>query len=352
VGVALVLLAAAGVLAQLARGRLGATGEPRVAPQATLQPRVEQLMIEGGRVFKTRTQAGLQRARQAYQAAVDLDPGHAPAHAALSFTLSVLHAFGVEAPHNVLPPAGVHARRALELDPTLAMGWHALAHYQVHWTREWALAEANYRRAIALDPSDVNPQFLLAHLLMGLQRPDEAVQQSLRALALDPDSAQLTTSSGIVHYFTRRVDEALRYLDRAQMLDPEYATAAFWKARTLAALDRPDAAMQQALRARRGMGNVPTWIVGYVHARAGRAREAHAVLEALEAYAGQHYVPPVELAYLHLALGDRARALARRAEGVDGRSRWIELMAVDPILDPLRDEPRFHALLARMGLPR
>jgi DNA-binding winged helix-turn-helix (wHTH) protein/tetratricopeptide (TPR) repeat protein len=327
-----------------------AAGERRIAPQASMDSRVDALMQEGERSMQSRSQPGLQRARDLYESVIAIDAQYAPAHAALSNTLSVLHAFAVERPAQLLPPAHQHALRAIELDPTVALGWHALAHAQVHWTREWAAAEANYRRAIALDPTDINPQFLLAHLLMGLKRPEEAVRQSLHARSLDP-GAMLTTSSGIVHYFTRRFEEALGHLDRALADDPTFATASFWRALTLAALGRTDEAMQSALAARRSMGNAPTWIVGYVHARSGRLAEARDVLQALETHRRARYVPAIELAYLSLALGDRERALALLAESVDEHSRWIELIAVDPILDPLRGEPRFQALVARMGLP-
>ncbi|MCA1560653.1 MAG: hypothetical protein LC804_10455 [Acidobacteria bacterium] len=61
----------------------------------------------------------------------------------------------------MLPAAEVHARRAVETDPTVSLGCHALAHIQVHWRRNWAAAEANYRRALALDPKDENPQCLV-----------------------------------------------------------------------------------------------------------------------------------------------------------------------------------------------
>lgn len=350
VAVAALLAAAAGMAWQASRG-IDSASERRVAPQSSMDPRVEALMEDAERAMLPRSQTGLQKARDLYESAIAFDPRYAPAHASLSNTLSVLHAFGVERPRDLLPLAQRHARRAIALDPTHALGWHALAHSQVHWTREWSAAEANYRRAIALDPTAINPQFLLAHLLMGLKRPEEAVRQSLHALSLDPGALMLNTSSGIVHYFTRRFEEALRHLDRALAIDQTYATAAFWKALTQAALGRPDEAMHQALAARRAMGNAPTWIVGYVHARSGRLAEAREVLQALDAHRQSHYVPTIELAYLHLALGDRERALTLLAESVDEHSRWIELIAVDPILDPLRDEPRFQALVARMGFP-
>jgi Tfp pilus assembly protein PilF len=315
-----------------------------------LNTTVAQLMVEGNRAAQRRSQTELIRAREVFQRAVELDDEYAPAHAGLANALTLLHVFAVNRPGDVLPLAQARARRAVELDPTFGFGWHTLAHSQVHWSREWAEAESNYRRAQALDPMALASHFLLAHLLVGLGRVDEAIAESLEALRLGPTVAMVQTSAGIVHYFARRPKDATAYLNRARELDPEYSIASFWQALTLVALDRFDEAMGAALASRAEMGNAPTWLVGYVHARAGRPTEARAVLDALEAHAANHYVPALEFAYLHMALGERDAGLTWLEHAVEEHSRWTELMAVDPLLDPLRGEPRFRALLKTMGL--
>jgi len=349
---ALGVWALAGRDAGVTRAPAPATGgEPPVAPQVTLNTAVVQLMVAGNEALLSRSQADLQRARPAFEAAVKADPRYAPARAALSNTLTLFAVFGLERPTVVLPRAEAEARHALELDPTYAFAWSALAHTQVHWSRDWAAAEANYRRALALDPKAEMPSFLLAHLLMGLGRSSEAIEQSLKALQHDPKSPRLLGSTGVVHYFTGKPAEALPYFQRALELDSRYSTAAFWQGVTLASLGRLDESMDAALRSRADMGNTPTWLVGYVHAKAGRAADAREVLRAMEAHATRRYVPAAEFAYLHLALGDREAALTWLERGFEEHSRWIELMAVDPILDPLRREPRFAVLVRALGLP-
>ena len=325
--------------------------DPPVAPQVTLNTAVVQQMVAGEQALRSRSQADLQRARVAFESAVQADPRYAPARAALANVLTLFAVFGLERPSVVLPAAEAEARRAVELDPTYGFGWSTLAHTQVQWARDWAGAEANYRRALALDPRAEMPSFLLAHLLMGLGRAEEAREQSLKALELDPRSPGLLGSTGIVHYFTGRAQEALPYFQRALAIDARYSTAAFWQGVALASLGRLDEAMDAALRSRADMGNTPTWLVGYVHAKAGRTHEAREVLRALEAHAVRHYVPAIEMSYLHLGLGDREAALSWLEKAVEEHSRWIELAAVDPILDPLRNEPRFAALVQPLGLP-
>ena len=109
--------------------------------------------------------------------------------------------------------------------------------------------------------------------------------------------------------------------------------------------------MLAALTARRAMAVAPTWVVGYLHARAGRLDEAREVLKAVQARAITTYVPPVELAFLLAAVGERAQALAELERAHRLKGPWMELLAVHPAADPLRAEPRFRALLMALRLP-
>lgn len=109
--------------------------------------------------------------------------------------------------------------------------------------------------------------------------------------------------------------------------------------------------MAAALQARAGLANAPVWVEGYVHALAGRTHEARGALQALQTYARRQYVPATEFAFLHLALGEQDAALTWLERGVNERSRGMELLAVDPRVNPLRDHPRFKAILSSLKLP-
>lgn len=323
----------------------------RVTPQSTLNPSAREAFDQGNALLNSRSQVDLQRARLAFTRAVELDPGFAPAHATLSNTLTVLSVFGVEPPRQVLPEASRSARRAVELDPTYAFGWHALAHSQVQWDWDWAAAEVSYRRALALDPTDALPRFLFGLLLAGQGRTQEAVDTVDAALAIAPQDPIILTGKGIVSYFVRRPEEAVDAFARSRHAGPDYVAAPFWQALAYCDLSRYDKALEAALASRREMGNAPAWLVGYVHAKAGRPREAREVLSALAARAEQHYVPAIELALLHTALGDTDAALDWLDRGLEEHSRWMELLAVHPVVDPLRGHPRFQRILRVMRLP-
>ncbi len=298
----------------------------------------------------SRAQTDLQKAREHFARAVALDPAYAGAHAALGNVLVLQSGFGVQPALELLPLAAASARRAVALDPTLAAGWQALAHVQTQADWDWAAAEQSYRRAIALDPS-APFNVVYAHLLVGIGRLEEAITESDRLLAIDPASPVRLASNCIVKYLARRYAAALTACDRSVQVDATYSNAHFWRALVLTEVGRHEEAMQAALTARRAMAFAPTWVVGYLHARAGRLDEAREVLTAVQARAVTTYVPPVELAFLLAAVGERTQALAEleRAHRLGGP--WMELLAVHPAADPLRAEPRFRALLRALRLP-
>jgi DNA-binding winged helix-turn-helix (wHTH) protein/tetratricopeptide (TPR) repeat protein len=349
--VAMTVLAAAVVLVTVAG--LGPRVAPtrRVGPSETLNDGARQAVADGLALLReSRAQVDLERARQRFERAITLDPGYAPGHAALANILVLLSGFGVEPPMRVLPRAGAAARRAVSLDATLAAGWQALAHVQTQWEWDWEGAERSYRRAIALDPTGPF-NMIYAHLLAGTGRLDAAVAESDRWQMPTPDAPVRLASNCIVKYLARRYEAALAACDAALAEAPDRSLPQVWRALTLSALDRHEAAMQAAIASRQAMSFTPTWVVGYVHARAGRLDQAREVVAAIEAQAAATYVPPVDLALLHAAIGDRDRALDWLERGHRERGRWLELMAVLPPADPLRDQPRFKHLLRSMRLP-
>ncbi|MGE0363901.1 MAG: winged helix-turn-helix domain-containing protein, partial [Vicinamibacterales bacterium] len=310
-----------------------------VAPHLTLNDEVRQAVDDGVALLRrSRAQVDIQRARQRFERAVQLDPEYAPGHAALGNVLVLLSGFGVEPPQTLLPRASAAARRAVALDATLAAGWQALAHTQTQWDWDWPGAEQSYRRALALDPA-APFNMIFAHLLVGVGRLDEAVAESDRWLDVEPTSALRLGSNCVVKYLARQPAAAIRACERALDADPTLTLGHFWSALAHVSLGDHAAAMRSALAAHQSVTFSPTWVVGYVHARAGRTAEAREVLRALTARAVDGYVPPVELALLHAALGETTEALALLERAYHQRGRWMELLAVLPPADPLRGEP-------------
>ena len=327
-----------------------ASPEPRLTSQTTLSANVVQLMVSGNGALGRGTTEGVRLARQAYEQAVLLDERYAPAHAALAQALVQLAATGGEKPDTVLPAAITHGDRAIELDPTLALGWQALGQAEVLWKRDWQRAEMHYRRAMSLAPQAPEAPLLLARLLAATGRGDEAVAASLAALKLGPQSSNLQVSAGIVHRFADRVADALPYFEQALVLDPHQPAATSWRAATLAELGRLDEALDVATGAPVREGSSASWATGYVQALRGQGGAAEELFNALAADATKRYVPALEFVYLSCALDRRPQALEWLETAVREHSPGVEMMAVDPILRPLRQEPRFAAALKAMNL--
>jgi DNA-binding winged helix-turn-helix (wHTH) protein/tetratricopeptide (TPR) repeat protein len=294
----------------------------------------------------------LGRAVEAYERAIAFDPAFAPAHAGLANTLIVRGVFGGARPDESYPRARVAALRAVALDPLLAEGHVALGHVRVQWDRDWRGAEESYRRALALDPNSPRGHFLYARLLGAMGRFDESLRESRTALQLAPDSPAMAAGLAIAFFGAGRLEEAVEQGRQAIRLDPRVSLGHFWQALALADVGRFDEAMTEALASRTGVGNLPVAVVGYIHGRAGRRADALEVLRALEtARARSLYVPATDLAMVAAGMGDHDAALHWLEQAFDEHAHWMEALRILPPFDPLRDEPRFKALVAKMKFP-
>ncbi len=345
-GVAAIAVASAFVVTRDAPPAVATVGESTNAE-------ARRAVLAGQSVRRRGSRTEMVEALAHFERAVTLDPGYAAAHVGISRTLTSASVFGAVRPADVGARARSEAERAIALDPTLADAYVALGHSQVQHEWDWAGAEASYRKAIALDPSNATAHLLYAQLLGALGRFDESLRENGRGLTHPTPERPSSGRSlrGILLYWARQPEASIEELRAAIEAEPGRSLPHFWLALSYAELGRFDEAMRSALASREAMGNQPVWVVGYVHARAGRRSEALTVLHALQAQAGQTYVPATDMALLHVGLGDHEAALDWLERGVVERSHWMELLAVHPVLDPLRREPRFQRLLQTLALP-
>ena len=343
---------AVAVVAMVSLSAAGWTVWRRGTTPATRTAEAARVFAEGVRNADRPTRESLAAAVAAYERAIALDPSFAPAHAALANTLVVRGVFGGARPDESYPRARAEALRAVELDPTLAEGHVALGHVRVQWDRDWRGAEESYRRALALDPSAPRAHVLYALFLDAMGRADEALQESQTALTLRPDWPMISAIRAVTLLGARRPEEAIEQGRRAIRLDPNFSLAHFWQALALAEVGQFDEAMTEALASRTEVGNMPVAVVGYIHGRAGRRAEALEVLRALEAARARSiYVPATDLALVAAGMGDRDVALTWLEQAYDERARWMCSIRVLSPFDPLRDEPRFKAIVAKMKFP-
>ena len=231
-------------------------------------------------------------------------------------------------------------------EPGLLLGQ---IHFQYDW--DWHATEAEYKRAIQLNPNLAGSYVRYAYFLQAMGRHTEALAAAHRAVELDPLSASNISDEGRILYRARQYENAVARYQRALELDPGYLPALGRIAEAYEQLGKFDEALayverlQQTASDRR-LGLRP---LARIYARMGKRREAMKVLRIIEKN-GTPGGDEFALAAIYSALGDRDHAIVALEKGVQTRS-LLPFVFVDPQLDPLRSDPRFQQLLRRAGLP-
>jgi tetratricopeptide (TPR) repeat protein len=154
-------------------------------------------------------------------------------------------------------------------------------------------------------------------------------------------------------FYARRYDEAVRHLQRTQKMYPEFLSPSIELSKAYAQLGRYEEALAEAEKARKLPEFDPYYgAIGWVYARAGRKAEARRLLRRLQELSKQRYIDPAAMATIYIGLGQNEEALTWLERAYEQRGSYLILfLNVDPVYDPLRDDPRFQDLLRRMNLP-
>jgi len=338
------------------RVKLTPQEQARLTSSRPVDPKAYEAYLLGRAYFyKTRTPTSLARAKEHLEKAIGRDPGYAPAYASLAELYIATSGRGVltRGPGDARLQARQWAEKALKLDDTLAEAHTALARVaQQEW--DWAGAEREYRRAIELNPSYPLARIWYALYLDGMQRFEEAVAQAERAQQLDPASALINTWAGATYFYAGRAEEAMASWQKALELDPGYSDASIVLARTYVTkgmYQRAIAELQKALI----LNARDSFILGalaHAYARAGRREEALKIvgeLKRIETDRGS--IPTFSFIWAYAGLQDKNQAFAWLERSYKERRDRMVWLNVDPLLDPLRSDPRFHDLVRRVGLP-
>jgi len=314
------------------------THEPRLNPEANaafLRARWE---------FNQNTPEGLERSVAFYRRAIALDSTYAAAWAGLADDYVIQgHEYG--ASPDVFPLARATARKALELDAGLADAYVVLGHIAFEYDWDWPEAERLLRRAMELNPSSVRAHVIYGGFLIAMSRFDEADRELRVARELDPYASYIAAVRSYPARFAGRLAEAEAILQAARQMFPDDEEIRQALGITYELEGRHAEAIAELVQAPLGLR---AWVFG----RAGQRDSALAMRQGLEERARHRLVSPWQFVLANLGVDDRERALdyLERAH----RERWREMawLNVFPYFAPLRDHPRFQALLARMRFPR
>jgi TolB-like protein/DNA-binding winged helix-turn-helix (wHTH) protein/Flp pilus assembly protein TadD len=308
--------------------------------------------LEGRLYWNQRTADSLKRAEALFQRAIEKDPQSALAYAGLADTHLTIGHWLMAPPAVAFPKAREAAQKALALDDSLSSAHAALAGVIWEYEKDSVRAEAEFRRAIDLDPANATARQWYAQYLSALGRHDEAMAEMQRAHRLDPLSLMITADIGNLLYFARRFDEAIAASKKALESDPNFRPAYVFLGRSYVANGQYAEAIATRLKLLEMNGESEQNRAALRHAfDTGGIRAAWRwTLDDLKRREAREYVCPFEEALLESRLGNRdaAFALLEKSYAIgDSSLVWIKVF---PALDPLRNDPRFLRLLERMHL--
>lgn len=341
----------AGRVAQSLSIQLPSETNSRVARGET-DSKAYQLYRAGRYFWNKRTEQGLRRSIEYFQQATTEDAQYAPAYAGLADSYVLLDSYGVEPASEAYPIAKASALKALQLDDSLAEAHASLGMVYFYYEWNWSDAAKEFTRAIAL-----NPNYTLAHSWYALNlgaigRNDEALDQVLRAQVLDPLSLEINTVAGRIFYLSRRYDRSIDAYRKVIDLDSHYARAHARLGMTYAAQGSFGDAIHELAEAERLSGSDPylEGLIGYVSAKSGDTVRARRLLQELSQHSRAHDVHAFSVALICIGLGERDQALFWLEKSYRDRSSYMVYAKTEPLLDPIRSDARFAALLHQMGL--
>jgi TolB-like protein len=332
--------------------RLTPQENQRLGPRRQVEPAVYLLDLEGRHFIAKRSEAGFRKALVCFARASELDPTYAPAFAGVAEAYSMLGNYGMAAPHEVERPARAAAERALAIDGGLAEAHRTLALLRWQFDFDWHAAEAEYQRALALEPGSAPVRWWYAVCQAIQGRIEDGLDELSRARELDPWSLHVVALEGWLRYFDRRPVEALPYYRGVLEVEPDHLMARWFLGEALVEIGQHDAARQELETALTLSGRSSRLLgyLGYAHGRAGRRGEAKELLGELTARRKERYVPRYFSALVLAGLDESGLALDELEIAWRERDAMLRDLKVDPPWQLLDGEPRYELLLDRLGL--
>ena len=323
----------------------------RLSAARPVAPEVYENYLKGRFILEQGNRVRIAQSIPYFQDAINRDPTFAPAYVGLAEAYTGLGTvFAGVPPEATRPKVMTYARKALSLDPDLVAAHVLLANVlQEEW--HWAEAEAEYKRALALNPNNAGAQSWFAVWLLCQGRTDEAVTWIHSARALDPVGVSGDSVSWIL-FQAHRYDDAIRESNSALAVQPKDADALLGLGFALIADNRPADAIpvleKSASLSDRSPAVIGVLIRAYAHA--GRRGDALRLLAELKQRQKQGYIPAGAFVNAYLGLGDYDQAFASLQQAYREQSNILQFLKTHPYFDPIREDPRFVALTHQVGL--
>ena len=311
------------------------------------------LYLRGRQFWNLRTGVDLQRAVGLFQQATETDPKFAAAYAGLASSFVLLPQYAAVPVREAIPKAQAAARRALELDDRQAEA-HTVLGYCAMNDWDWVAAEQEFQKALRLNPNHASSHQWYGELLLDQGKTDQALAEMRKALQLDPLSAIIQVNIGFCLLNSGRYDEALVETDKTLKLSPDFPLAHVLRGDVFQLQKNFPEAVLEFEKVRNKTGDTPFALggLGKAYACAGRTNEARKVLETLKSLSASGSSASGEIASVYLGLGEPDQAWVWIAQQVEARDGDPRIWKFDPLMADVIKDPRYTALLKKIGFDK
>jgi serine/threonine protein kinase/Tfp pilus assembly protein PilF len=344
-----------GAIAARLRERLSGDAAKPEVQGGTSDPEAYQLYLKGQYYFEKRTPESLQKARDYFNQAIQKDPTYAMAWAALAADYYVEPDYAPVSNAENLPKARAAAEKALAINDRLAEP-HAILGGIHNSLFEWDAGEREFGRAIELNSNDANTRNWYAFFLSQMGRHNEAVIQAKRAVELDPLNLKYNDTLAAMYRDARQYDLAIEQYRKTLDIDPNYASALMNLSSTYAGLHQYDPWLENWKKAATVINDRDELEMAEeaarVYSKSGYRAAISRVIELQLGLKKRRYVDPADIAYNYADLGEKEQAFSWLEKAYSEKSDRLAWVKVETRMESLRSDPRYAALLKRMGLPQ
>jgi TolB-like protein/predicted Ser/Thr protein kinase len=348
----------AGDIADKLRTKLSGAEKKQVTKQGTQSPEAYQLYVKGRYHWNKRTNADIQTAISYFNQAIEKDPGYALAYVGLADSYGVLTSYGGDA-NDVVPKSDAAAKKALELDPTLAHPHAVLGANEMQYSWDFSGGEAEFRKAFELDPGDATAHQWFSESLCWIGgRAQEAIEEGNRAHQLDPLSPIISAQQGQAYTYAHQFDRAIEIFKKVIADNPSFGRGhselafAYWGAHKYSEAIQEWKTGSQLEGDKNGMEFAAAMDTGFRSGGWPAALRKGIATSLAQRNSKAEYASPYSIASLYADLGDKDHAFEWLSTAYQEHDENLTALRTDAAMDSLRGDPRYAELVRKIGFPQ
>ena len=322
--------------------------EAKLVKRYTENFKAHNSYLQGLYFWNRRTKEGMEKAVEYFKKAIEEDPQYALAYSGISDSYSLLGYWGFLELKEAYPKAKAAAMKALEIDDMLAEAHASLASIKAVYEWDWQETERGFKRALEL-----NPKYATARVWYGvfylwpMGQHEEAMREVNRAQELDPLSPIINFSIGFLLYYSQQYDQAIEVFQNVLAMEPNFPPASTFLSMAYIKKGMYDKAIRQEIRASRFLGIWDERTIGAIentYARSGFEAAVQKILDVTK--------NPSSRAWLYAFLEKKDEAFECLEQAYEQRDSSLLYLKTEPVFESLRSDPRFKALLKKVGLEK